>query len=127
MALWRDWIFWLLVVLAVAGLVAGVFPHWDQRVDPGTGDQIQELRFGFWSSPVYQRARLEFNRSRTWNDERGSGEYRQIGYRIESAVNWLSWSSAAILVSLVSLVLLRARWLKLANPHGRPPQVHART
>ena len=48
MRLWRDWLSWLLLAVALGCLVAGGFPRWSGGVDPATGDKVTELRLGLF-------------------------------------------------------------------------------
>jgi len=104
MSLWRDWVSWLLIVVAVGCLVVAAFPQWSDWVDPATGDKVRELRLGLWFSPFYQHV----------HRERANG-----GFITESGVNWLSWSSLIVLLGLVSLEILRWRRNVSAGQRGQ--------
>jgi len=125
MRLWRDWVSWLFIAVAVACFVAGGFPWWSERVDLPTGDKITELQLGLWFSPAYERVQREYNRSHTWNDERGSGVSRNLGWEAQSIINWLSWSSLAIVVGLGSLVMLSWRRNAVAGHHDRRAELQS--
>jgi hypothetical protein len=123
MRLWRDWVSWLLLAVALGCFVAGGFPRRGEGVDPATGDKVTELRLGLWSSPAYEQVWREYDRSHAWDDERGSGKSRQLGWERRSTINWLSWSSLALAIGLGSLVMLSRRRNALAGHHEQKPEV----
>ncbi len=51
MTFWRDWVSWILPVLAVGCVVVGGFPQWSEWVDPANGDKVSERGHGLWFSP----------------------------------------------------------------------------
>jgi len=126
MAFWRDWVSWLLIAVAVGCFVAGGFPQWSERVDPTTGDKVHELRLGLWFSPAYERVHREYDRTQSWNDERGFGESRDLGWETQSIINWLSWSSLAVVVGIGSLVILCWRRKAFAGHHDQKPEAQAK-
>src|SRR5262249_22029480 len=119
MTFWRDWVSWLLIAVALGWFVAGGLPRWSERVDPPTGDKITELKLGLWFSPAYEQVRREYDRVHAWEDERGSGTSRNIGWEAQSIINWLSWSSLAIVMGLGSLVMLSWRRNAVAGQHDQ--------
>ena len=123
MTFWRDWVSWLLLAVALGCLVAGGFPRWSERVDLPTGDKITELQLGLWFSPAYERVQRQYDRSHAWKDERGSGVSRKLGWEAQSIINWLSWSSLALVVGLGSLVMLSWRRNAVASHHEQKPEV----
>jgi hypothetical protein len=122
----RDWVSWLLIAVALGCFVAGGFPRWSEGVDPGTGDQVKELRLGLWFSPAYERVRREYDRSQAWNDARGIGESRHFGWETRSTINWLSWSSLALVIGLGGLVILTGRRKAIAGHQGQQPEAEVK-
>lgn len=109
MTFWRDWGLWLLIVVASACFIAGGFPHWSAGVDPATGDKISELKLGLWFSPAYEQVRRDYDRSPTGKQEGASGQSRRFGWQARSSINWLSWSSLALVIGLASLAAIQRR------------------
>jgi hypothetical protein len=126
MTFWRDWVSWLLIAVAVGCFVAGGFPQWSEWVDPATGDKVNELRLGLWFSPAYEHVRRDIDRSDAWNDQRGSGVTRHLSWKTQSTINWLSWSSLAVVIGLGSLVILRERRKTLAGHQDQKPEAQAK-
>jgi hypothetical protein len=122
MRFWRDWVSWLLLAVALGSFVAGGFPQWSEAVDPVTGDQVKELRLGLAFSPAYERVQREYDRRQARNDERGIGVSRQFGWESRSTINWLSWSSLALVLGLCSLVVLPGRRKAIAGHHDQKPE-----
>jgi hypothetical protein len=126
MRFWRDWVSWLLLAVALGCFVAGGFPQWSEGVDPATGDQVKELRLGLWFSPAYEQVRREYDRSQGWDDERRVGASRHLGWETRSIINWLSWSSLALVIGLGSLVLLPGRSKAIAGHQDPKPEAQAK-
>jgi hypothetical protein len=101
--LWRDWISWLLLVLAIACFVAGFFPQWSEWIDPITGDKVSERRHGLWFSPSYEHVRRD-------HVARGGG------FDTRSGANWLSWSWLLIVVGCGCLGIMRWRREQARHP-----------
>ncbi len=135
MSFWRDWVSWLLVVLAIACFVVGAFPQWSEWVDPANGDKVSECRLGFWSSPVYQDVQRDFRPVVVGQLEVGHkielGVEQVVGVQVEwktageSGPNWLSWSSLVILIGLGSLGILRWRRNAVAGPESQERGIQA--
>lgn len=90
----RDWLAWCLLAVAVSCLGVALFPHWDEWVDPATGDRVTERRLGLWASPLHQSERHE---------------PPQGGFTWRGGVNWLSWSSLLVVAGVVSFKVFRQR------------------
>jgi hypothetical protein len=105
----RDWFSWLLIALAVACFVAALFPEWSKSVDPASGDKLSECRLGLWFSPFFLYSHHEHAQ----------------GFRTQTGINWVSWSSLVILVGLGSLRLLRWRQARRSSkPTPNTPTPH---
>jgi hypothetical protein len=126
MTFWRDWVSWLLIAVAAGCFVAGGLPQWSEGVDPATGDKLNELRVGFWFSPAYEHVRREYDHSPAQNDERGPGKSRTFGWETQSGINWVSWSSLALVIGLGSLVSLNWRRQALAGHQGQKAEVQSK-
>jgi hypothetical protein len=125
MTFWRDWVSWLLIAVAVGCFVAGGFPQWSERVEPATGGKVNELRLGLWFSPAYEHVRRDYG-SHAWDDQRGVGEPRHFGWETQSVINWLSWSTLAVVIGLGSLVILRWRRKAFAGHQDQKPEAQAK-
>jgi hypothetical protein len=123
---WRDSISWLLIAVALGCFVAGAFPRWSERVDPATGDKFTELRLGLWFSPAYEQVRRDYDRSHAWDDQRGVGESRHRGWETHAHINWLSWSSFAVVIGLGSLMILRRRREAFGGHQDQKPEAQTR-
>ena len=126
MRFWRDRVYWLLLAVALGCFVAGGLPQWSEGVDPATGDRVKELRLGLAFSPVYEQVPREYNRSQAWNDDRGVGVSRQLGWESRSTINWLSWSSLALVIGLGSLVMLPGRRKAIAGHQDQKPEAEVK-
>jgi hypothetical protein len=118
----RDWVSWVLLAVALGCFVAGGFPQWSEGVDPATGDRVKELRLGLAFSPAYERVQREYDRSQAWNDERGAGVSRHLGWASRSTVNWVSWSSLALVIGLGSLMMRPGRSKAIAGHQDQKPE-----
>jgi hypothetical protein len=101
----RDLLSWGLIALTVGCFVIGLFPQWNDFVDPENGDKVSEWRLGIWSSPAYYY------------------EHREIangGFKTESGVNLLSWSVLLIVGGAFSFENLRWRRFALRRRQEMP-------
>jgi hypothetical protein len=87
-----DWLAWLLVGLAVVSFVAALSPQWSYSMDP-SGEKVTEFRLGLSFSPLFHYVHRQHAQ----------------GFQTRSGVNWISWSSLAILVGIGCLRVFRWR------------------
>ena len=93
----RDHCHGLLLLVAVACFVAALLPGWSSSVDPATGDRRSEWRLGVAASPLYRHVRHDHEL------QRGGG------FKIESGLNWFSWSMLLLLLGSGCVKVLQMR------------------
>jgi hypothetical protein len=100
----RDWLSWLLAALATVCFVAGLAPQGSRSID-ASGDKVTQVQLGLWFSPFFRYVyRAQAN-----------------GFETQGGINWISWSSVALLVAIISLRIRRRR----RAAHASQPEASA--
>jgi len=103
----RDQLSNSLLLVAIAGVIIGLFPQWGSHTDPETNEQVTEWTLGFSFSPLWKYKQRQ--------SPDGS-------FHSEWGLQFLSWSCIPIIVAAASLKLRtrrRSKGKKDNMPHGK--------